>query len=182
MVTLTSWSWHWLSPTSGVSVAPHDLQIASWSLGEVTLYLHTRQHMTLSLQVSSSPRRLRVFVCVEFCVCWNVSEVWQCFMMLWNWLGCLLFVYKTCIYVVCRRLLQIHHSKISSNTACMSGCAGVIVANEACINIPCVGTVTAGDTIEAAAPSLSIRSVIASRSQAWSLNISLCSRRQQDIG
>ena len=31
------------------------------------------------------------------------------------------------------------------------------MANEACINIPCVGTVTAGDTIEAAALSLSIR-------------------------
>ena len=31
------------------------------------------------------------------------------------------------------------------------------MANEACINTPCVGTVTAGDTIEAAAPSLSIR-------------------------
>ena len=85
-------------------MAPHDLQIASWSLGEVTLYLHTRHHMTLSLQVSKSPWRL--CVCVRLC-----------------------------------RIL----------------CAGVIVANEACINIPCVGTVTAGDTIEAAALSLSIR-------------------------
>ena len=41
-------------------------------------------------------------------------------------------------------------------------CAGVIVANEACINIPCVGTVTAGDTIEATIH----QSVIAPRSQA----------------
>ena len=51
MVTLSSWSWHWLSPTSRVSVSPHDLQIESWSLGEFTLYLHTRHHMTLSSRV-----------------------------------------------------------------------------------------------------------------------------------
>ena len=44
-------------------------------------------------------------------------------------------------------------------------CAGVIVANEACIKIPCVGTVTAGDTIEAAHRHIH-QSVIASRSQA----------------